>query len=67
MLICVLGVFIDWERRESSLEIKEERLEKVHPEVFAVGKGAETKKEKKSHRNSKNCTLKTVKNFKTIL
>lgn len=67
MLICVLGVFIDWERRESSLEMKRRGLKKC-TQKFCIWRGSRDKKrEKKTHRNSKNCTLKPVKTYKTVL
>lgn len=65
MLICVLGVFIDWERRESSMEIKRRGLKKC-TQKFCIWKGSRDKKEK-PQRNPKNCSLKTVKTFKTVL
>lgn len=43
MLICVLGVFIDWERRDSSVEIKRKGLKKC-TQKFCIWKGSRDKK-----------------------
>lgn len=43
MLICVLGVFIDWERRESSVKRKRKGLKKC-TQKFCIWKGSRDKK-----------------------